>query len=34
MRRNQDPTFSDMSLKKVLAYICNAHYYTPIEEDE
>ncbi|AOG16277.1 hypothetical protein E_149 [Cronobacter phage vB_CsaM_leE] len=33
LKRNQKPEFESDSLRSVLAYICETHYYTPIEED-
>ncbi|WP_426770658.1 hypothetical protein [Enterobacter cloacae complex sp. 363J6] len=33
LKRNQKPEFESDSLRSVLAYICETHYYTPIEDD-
>ena len=33
LKRKQKPEFESDSLRSVLAYICETHYYTPIEED-
>ncbi|QJI53194.1 hypothetical protein EBPL_00153 [Enterobacter phage EBPL] len=33
LKRNQKPEFESDSLRSVLAYVCETHYYTPIEND-
>lgn len=33
LKRNQKPEFESDSLRSVLVYICETHYYTPIEDD-
>lgn len=33
LKRNQKPEFESDSLRSVLAYICETHYYTPIKDD-
>lgn len=33
LKLNQKPEFESDSLRSVLAYVCETHYYTPIEND-